>query len=72
MGHYDGKVREMGRTQAAGTNEKSPAFGRAFVVKGKIKDDFTRRTGSPVRGFGTATTKPEKYETNACMKTLFV
>jgi hypothetical protein len=41
------------------------------VFKGKIKGDFTRRTSSPVRN-GTATTKPEKYDEKALLKSVYL
>jgi hypothetical protein len=42
-----------------------------FVMEGKIKRDFTKRTGRPVRGFGTATTKLGKYDAISYQESAF-
>jgi hypothetical protein len=52
--------------------QKARRWAGLFVIEGKIKYDFTKRTGRPVRGFGTATTKPGKYDAISFQKSVFI
>jgi hypothetical protein len=53
------------KKEAIRNAQKKPGGRPGFRGQQQNQFDFARRTGRPVRNFGTATTKPGKYDENS-------